>query len=662
VALDGTFGDAQQLPTLMPGVPSTARDAIVTDASSIVVGSTGSGRASVATAWVELESVGWVPVGLPDAKYVNPGAIADHVVVLDSGTIIAIGRGDGPSFRRLVLWWSRDGGVTWTSFVPNIPAFEEPIVATNGSLISLLLRDESEGEDGLAGYISAAVVEGADDLALVGYFTFTPTPGEREWPRAMVWDGVQFVAGLRTNAEPLLATSTDGVNFIVAPIDSPSIPSTNDAELKSLAIIDGMLNVFLEQDDRLFVVRRIEGDFEPVDVPDMMAGNMQFLEMRVPIASDGHRVAYLSSRWDARKLLTWDGATWSVHPVDNIPGHRNDSRLGVFSLATAGGADLAMLTEETLESPGNFALNTAGLLWRRPDQRGYELLETQGLLYAPTAVGTWGNNFVVADFDYSTNSSTWFLVDPATATFTELSTTGGLVDSIAASTSGIYALVRGADAATVSTMTVWYSASGESWAQVETTAEPDALCSDGRSVAVEWLEQQDTQGTLGIQRLVGATASPVGSDFQWEPYEVAQEHLRTAVCGVNSEEVVSIHLGYDYVLATLIPQTHIVPWTPLPNSSDQLFMNATDPGTWEAWVRQVIWDGSGWIAVGEILDVEVAQDAFIMRSENGWIWGQPEIIAGGPGNQYAKTVAVRDGEIVVGGVDGQNATIWRIPL
>jgi hypothetical protein len=41
---------------------------------------------------------------------------------------------------------------------------------------------------------------------------------------------------------------------------------------------------------------------------------------------------------------------------------------------------------------------------------------------------------------------------------------------------------------------------------------------------------------------------------------------------------------------------------------------------------------------------------------------QPAItLAGGPGCQTAKSVMIRDGEMLIGGFDGQQAIIWRLP-
>ena len=54
-------------------------------------------------------------------------------------------------------------------------------------------------------------------------------------------------------------------------------------------------------------------------------------------------------------------------------------------------------------------------------------------------------------------------------------------------------------------------------------------------------------------------------------------------------------------------------------------------------------------------------DAVVWRSPDGYSWARAETIAGGPGNQIAWTVTIRDGKLLVGGLDGQQAKIWVLP-
>ena len=51
----------------------------------------------------------------------------------------------------------------------------------------------------------------------------------------------------------------------------------------------------------------------------------------------------------------------------------------------------------------------------------------------------------------------------------------------------------------------------------------------------------------------------------------------------------------------------------------------------------------------------------LWKSADGLVWEPAITLAGGPGNQTANSVIIRDGEMLIGGFDGQQATIWRMP-
>jgi hypothetical protein len=50
----------------------------------------------------------------------------------------------------------------------------------------------------------------------------------------------------------------------------------------------------------------------------------------------------------------------------------------------------------------------------------------------------------------------------------------------------------------------------------------------------------------------------------------------------------------------------------------------------------------------------------LWRSSDGLVWEPAITRAGGPGKQTANSV-IRDGEMLIGGFDGQQAIIWRLP-
>lgn len=169
----------------------------------------------------------------------------------------------------------------------------------------------------------------------------------------------------------------------------------------------------------------------------------------------------------------------------------------------------------------------------------------------------------------------------------------------------------------------------------------------------------DQFGSVLLDRGV---ATRIGDDMMTQPYAVVNEWRRVVRCGVNPTDVITTHLGYDMFLSAPVPFFDRAGSEPLPGHDKGRLFQMSYAGTTETWVEDIAWDGTEWIAVGHLSDFEISMDAVIWRSADGAIWDQGEVIAGGPGNQIAYTVTVRNGEIIVGGIDGQNATIWKLPV
>ena len=83
-------------------------------------------------------------------------------------------------------------------------------------------------------------------------------------------------------------------------------------------------------------------------------------------------------------------------------------------------------------------------------------------------------------------------------------------------------------------------------------------------------------------------------------------------------------------------------------------------GAWKSDIRAITWNGHEWIAVGAGGDVESAWDALVWKSADGIIWEPAITLAGGPGNQTANSIVIRNGEMLIGGFDGQQAIVWRL--
>ena len=360
VSMDGTFGPATPLPT--PGdVPSVARDAISDASGTIVVGSRGSGRESIATAWLLGVDLAWSMIDLPLDLARTYGAIADRVLRLADGTTVVIGRDNGPFYSDLVLWWSADGVASWTSSLPGMKSFLEPLVATDGTRVALFVRSYPNGVTNYAGHETAVFAMQGADLAALEIQAVDLAPDRRYWPHALLWDGTQFVVGMQLDVGPAVATSTDGVNYSVTEFTAPGLDSTAGAGVVGMTMLDGSLVVEIEEQATLSLFRRDGEQFTALDVPHTPSGSLGYLDYRRLSASDGHRFAYVGD-WDGLTMLRWDGAAWTIGPVLGLSTFRNSARLEVRTIVSAAGSDLALLSEGYTNAPGVFVDRPAGLL------------------------------------------------------------------------------------------------------------------------------------------------------------------------------------------------------------------------------------------------------------------------------------------------------------
>ncbi len=95
VAPDGTFGEPAPLPRV-DARPGIARDVVTTSDGPVVVGIAGAGRDAQAMVWTQPADGSWAVAALPTEPGSVHGSIADRVLILSDGTIVVVGRGDGP--------------------------------------------------------------------------------------------------------------------------------------------------------------------------------------------------------------------------------------------------------------------------------------------------------------------------------------------------------------------------------------------------------------------------------------------------------------------------------------------------------------------------------------------------------------------------------------
>lgn len=659
VAMDGAFGAATRLPT-PDATPSVARDATSDAFGTIVVGSRGSGRLSVASVWLLQPGLDWSMIDLPFDAAQTHGAIADRVLRLADGTTVVVGRGNGPFFADLFMWSSVDNGASWTSTLAG-KSFLEPLVATDGARVALFVRTYPDSVTNFAGHTAAVFGMQGDGLAQLDISLVDLAPGRRYWPKAFEWDGTQFVVGMQLDVGPALATSTDGVNYSVNEFMPPELDAAAPSSVESLALIDGSLVVTVQQLGTLHLFLRDGESLTAGPIPHTPAGSLAYVDYRRLSASDGHRFTYVAAEWDGLTQLTWDGQSWTSEPVLGLPAFRNSARLEVSTIASAAGADLALLSESYTEAPGKFVDRPAGLLWRPSgSQEWQQFAMPLADLSTPVWITAWRDAFFVVGYDYALNRSTLFRFDPATGQASATATLDGFVGRAVTDAGHIYARLSHITGESLNNTSLWQSSDGVSWSEVDLGFAPRALCTDGTTAVVEWMTSDGGSSTMGLARIDGGSAVSDPSPFVFQPYQVAPESDQVMRCGVNNTGVITTLQGYDRAIADSSPQSRMTTWIEATTHTADLVMPVSPAGAWKSKIIDIKWNGHEWIAVGSGIDVEHAADALMWKSSDGLVWEPAVTLAGGPGNQIANSVTIRDGEMLIGGSVGQHAVIWRI--
>jgi hypothetical protein len=653
---EGTFGPATPLPA-PPGVPSVARDAVSVFTSTVVVGAQGAGRQSLPTVWTRAAGGEWTMAPLPVDMAELHGATVDRVVSLLDGSIVVVGRADGPFFKELVVWTSRDGGATWTTTPISYEAFREPLVATDGTQLVLFFQTYPQVDNGLAGYRSVTVEFGGVNIGVVGMAEVDLTPDARYWPQDLEWDGSQFVMALQADVEPALAVSANGLSWSIVPVDPAGRSSGSPASVVALARLGDALVVGVEERMTLSLHRWDGTALTLYDTPRLTSGNLAYLANRKLFAADASKLAYVGADWDDVTLLVGDGSQWSVRSVDELPTHRTPSRREIREVVGSAGSQLALVATSSTVADGRFESGVDGALWRPP---GVTTWFEYGWLpdgTVPQAVTTWRGSYALAGYDGSSDWSSLYLVDPITGETNWLSGFSGWVDAVVADETHLYARVKDE----TGTSTLWWSAEGLTWDQVDLGDSPRSLCSDGTIAVVEAMTSDGGDSSVSLYRLDGPNADAAGPPFEFRRFEVLPEQEQTMRCGVNGDGALTTVQGYDSYIASESPQSWWVTWEPRPTSFEDIVLPLSEPGAWYSSVSAVTWSGSRWIAVGSGHDVEMSQDALMWTSVDGIVWDPPVTIAGGPGNQGASAVFVDGPTLSVGGFAGSDAMIWSLP-
>jgi hypothetical protein len=661
LAMDGTFSAATALPT-PDAAPTVARGALSDAFGTIIVGARGSGRDSVASVWLMQPGSGWSLVDLPlDAAQVH-GAIADRVLRMTDGTTIVVGRGNGPFFSDLILWASLDNGLSWTS-TPAGKSFLEPLVATDGLRVALFVRTYPDAMTNYAGHTALVFAMQGETLVQTDISLVDLAPGRRFWPQALMWDGTQFVVGMQLDIGPAIATSTDGLNYSVTEFMPPELDTTAAAAVETMAMIDGSLVVAIEQRSTLYLFRREGTDFVSIAIPHTPSGSLGYVDYRRLSASDGHRFTYVAADWDGLTQLSWDGVAWTSTPTRGLAIWRNSARLEVSTIAGTGGGDLALMTESYTEAPGKFVDQPAGLLWRPSGSQEWQLFSGPlADMSTPVWLTAWHDYIIVVGYDYGLNRSTLFRFDPSTGQATKLANLDGFVGRIVTDADHIYARVSAISGEALSNTSLWESGDGVTWSEIALGFAPRTLCTDGTTAVVEWMTSADeSSSSMGLAKLDGASAVNAASPFEFQPYQVMPEPDQVMRCGVNDTGAVTTLLGFDQAIADPSPQSRATTWTEGTTSVGDLVMPVSPDAAWKSKIVDITWNGHEWVAVGTGIDIESASDALMWKSADGLFWEPAITLAGGPGNQQANSVTIRDGEMLIGGYVGQQATIWRLP-
>jgi len=673
VGSDGVFASPELLPDLIPGAPSFVRDIVVDGGDTIAVGRTGAGREAKATVWLAPTSGERRAIELPGGFNQDlKGTTAERVLLLDNGTLMIVGRGEGPYYFWVVAWWSADHGQTWQSHNSITESYLEPLAATDGTRVVILTTGIPD-RDGMLTHEAAVLTPTADGLDPIRLDDLDLMPGVGLHPDALLWDGSQFLAAFDKDGPPLMAMSADGSNWTTSTMELPGLLPLAKS-VQAMVVVDGAVDIFVDQSKTLFAFRWTQGEFTSMPMPEgALAAEMGFVDAHQPIASDGHRVGFLAATWFSRSFLQWDGQTWTARDVPELPAHRGDERLDIRQVESTGGSELALLAYEQLNIPGIFDAGPAGLLWRPAGEEQWSALMLEGNLPAPVSLGTWNGKFVVGDYNDVANATQWWQFDPSGGEMSPLGTMPGFPRVVVGASDGMYVRVAGADQAASrisslrriqpgesETTSLWFSPDGFAWTLVDLDGENVSVCSNGVDAAASWALPDGDSDMLGTVSLAAGRATRIGTDVTTKPFEVSQEWRRVVRCAVGPTDVITAHLAYDHFLVEPTPSIDRVSRGPEASMGDGRLKPMQNAGATETWVEDITWDGKEWIAVGHLTDFEVSMDAVIWRSKNGLTW-KPTVLAGGPGNQIAYSVTAHDGEIIVGGLDGQNAAIWRIP-
>lgn len=281
-------------------------------------------------------------------------------------------------------------------------------------------------------------------------------------------------------------------------------------------------------------------------------------------------------------------------------------------------------------------------------------------LSTPVTIAAWRDAFVVIGHDYNLNRSTVFRFDPATGEATTMTELGGYVGAIITTADHLYAHVFDRAGGAWDASRLWQSSDGETFSPIDLGFAPRALCTDGTTAVVEWMTSDGGSSTMGVAKIEGAAVVPAEESFEFETYQVEPQQDQLMRCGVNTTGVVTTLRGYDQAIADLSPQSRVTPWNAGPIGIGALVMPVSPLGAWKSDIRAITWNGHEWIAVGAGGDVESAWDALVWKSADGIIWEPAITLAGGPGNQTANSIVIRNGEMLIGGFGGQQAIVWRL--
>jgi hypothetical protein len=658
VSSGGVFGAPILLPNLVSGSPSFVRDMLVVAGQTVAVGRTGAGASAQATVWLVDASgqVSAVALPTPVDQEVH-GTSAARIVALNGGTLVVAGQAGGPYFSSVVLWTSVDQGATWLASGSTEYSFYEPRLVTDGRRVLVITTETTDLSGNNRHHVVQYVVtpEGAE---VIDHNTLDLLPGQWFDPMAAIWDGAQFVIGADTDGLPILATSPDGVEWTTTSMDYPGVDV--ESTVQALLTVDGRLQILLGQDGNLFGYDAQSGS--ALDLPEVKASELGYVLAHEPIATNGHRVGFVTATWAGHSFVSYDGTAWKAKTVTELPPHRNLTRLDVRQVATAAGSEVALLAGERMSEPGLFDVNDVNVVWRPSGADTWHLLDLGEHLRRPVALTSRGDLFLIGDVDATPTLTRWWQFDPVSGRMQPLGTTPGSPRRVVGASDGFYARMEGADASDPQATSLWFSADGRVWSHIELPGEVEAVCSDGQRAAAAWATPHGDADEFGTTALADGVPTPVGEPWTTKPFAVVTEFRRTERCAVGPNEILTTHLSYDYFLGATVPSLDRTGSAPFYERGLGLLSPLLPGGSSETWIEDITWDGKEWVAIGHLSDYERSMDAVVWRSSNGSTWDEGTVLAGGPGNQIAYSVAVRDGDLVIGGLDGQAGRIWRIPI